>query len=127
MPLDGYIWPPLPPPNGQKDLTELFPRIVGGLTACHHRPVHIILQRLSAKRYQRVLASFQVKYLDDAKVWIFCTWSTKRGQLLKLGKERRSQMEWQITCSYEKFERKVGFLKKLCGVIGKARIMPPPE
>lgn len=129
---DGIIWPDSPP-EGRLCLKELFPRIIGKLTAGYYRSSHIQLVRMSQKQYGLVLASFQVKYLvgddsEDMQVWIHCRWPLKRGQLFKLGTETHKQgrlhMEWETTVPYAKLVKKRKFLLKLAEVIGRARAYP---
>ncbi|NIT79714.1 MAG: hypothetical protein GWN58_33705 [Anaerolineae bacterium] len=127
----GYIWPPPPPPNGQVDLREVFPRVIGKLVANTYRPDHVGLDWLSSKHYMRIVASFRVKYREDdpSKVWFLFTWRPKRGPLFGKGTEApclgRTRMEWFVrSCPYDKFFKKRKFLVKLAEVIGRARPYP---
>lgn len=130
MAQSGYIWPHPPPPNGQVDLREVFPRIIGKLQANSYRPTHVGLDWLSSKHYMRIVAGFTIKYReeDPSKVWFIFIWPLKRGQLFGKGAESHGQgarrMEWQVSCSYAKFYKKRRFLVKLAEVIGRVRPYP---
>lgn len=120
--LDGklYTWPPPPPPDGQVDLRELFPRELGKrLRPGYYRPVHVSFDIYHRKRYMFVTRSFQVKYLDGkkrGKVWIHVMWRKNEqfmGQGVPDSRQGRPCMLWDATVPYEKFYRKRRYLQKL--------------
>ena len=89
-------------PPSRVDLTALFPRVIGKLEAHAYMPWHVGLERLSTKHYQRIIAGFCVKYLDDHPdmVWFMFIWPFKRGRLYDKGRPSTGQgvlrMEWLV-------------------------------
>lgn len=96
-----------------------------------YTPGHVALERVSTKRYMRIIAGFGVKYLEGppANVWLIFFWPLKRGTLYGKGKPSTGQgaprMEWLVPrCPYRTFVTQRKLLIKLAEVIGRARSYP---
>jgi hypothetical protein len=125
---EGYTWPLPPPPNGQIDLREVFPRTIGRLQANCYRPEQVGLEWFSKKQHD-IVAALCVKYETPGQVRILFTWQPRHGTLFGKGVEvpckGRTRMEWFLSgCPYTKFFKNRRFLVKLAEVLGKVRLYP---